>query len=135
VVVLIFNYFDWICCNGTKVVCMYVCVYVCLCVEALQPKRMNGFWLNFLLRILQMFARSVFLGFWNFKINNVMAAILHFFSGALSWLQFCSDFLQNCRQGRKLSSAVCFRKSARSVGNFRKYGGPRLRKNQNGHQK
>ena len=47
---------------------------------------------------------------------------------ALSRSQFCSDFLQNWWVGRKLSSAVCYLKSARSVGNFRQYGGPRFRK-------
>ena len=28
----IFSQFDWICCDGTEGVCMYVCVYVCVCV-------------------------------------------------------------------------------------------------------
>ena len=85
--------------------CMYVCVYVCACVETLQPKRMGRFWWNFLQMIWQIFARPFFLGFWNFEIDDVMAAILHFFSGALSRSQFCFNFLQNCREGRKLSSA------------------------------
>ena len=47
---------------------------------------------------------------------------------ALSRSQFWSDFLQNWWVGRKLSSAVCYLKSARSVGNFCQYGGPRFQK-------
>ena len=27
-----FSHFDWICCDGTEGVCMYVCMYVCMCV-------------------------------------------------------------------------------------------------------
>ena len=57
-----------------------------------------------------------------------MAAILYFFVGARSWSQFCSGFIQNWWGGRKLSSAVCYSKSARSVGNFHQYGEPRFRK-------
>ena len=37
---------------------------------------------------------------------------------ALSWSQFCFDFLQNSRRGRMLSCTVCHLKSARSVGNM-----------------
>ena len=52
--VFIFSHFDWICCDGTEGVCMYVCaslwlcVCVCVCVAALRPKRMDKFWWNFL---------------------------------------------------------------------------------------
>ena len=113
----IFSHFDWICCDRTEGVCMYacmyVCVYVCFCVTALQPKRVDWFWWNFLQRIWHIFARSVFLGLWHIEIDDVMAAILHFFVGALSQSQFCSDFLQNCRRGKKLSYVVCFLKSER----------------------
>ena len=105
-----------------------ICESVRMCVAALQPKEINRFWWKFLQIIWQIFARSIFLGFWHFEIDDVMAAILHLFSRALSQTQFCSYFLQNCRQGIKLSSAVCYLKSARSVGNFCQYGGPRLRK-------
>ena len=124
--VFIFMNYDWICCDGTEGVCMYVCV--CMCVTALKPKRMDRFWWNFLQMIWQIFARSLLLGFWNFEIDDVMAAILHFFSGALSRSQFCFDFLQNWGQGTKLSSNVCYWKSAKSFGNFRKYREPRFRK-------
>ena len=46
----------------------------------------------------------------------------------LSRSQFCFDCLQNLTKDRKLSSAVCYFKSARSVCNFRHFRGPRLRK-------
>ena len=107
---------------------MCVCMYVCACVTALQPKRMDGFWWNFPQMIRQIFVRSVFLRFWNFQTMTSWRPFLHFFVGALSRSQFCSDFLQNWWRGRKLSSAVCYLKSARSVGNFRQYGEPRFRK-------
>ena len=43
--------------------------------------------------------------------------------------QFGFDYsLQNCRRGRKLSSAVFYRKPARSVSNFSQYGESRFRK-------
>ena len=108
--------------------CVCVCMCVCVCVTALQPKRMNGFWWNFPQMIWQIFVRSIFLRFWNFQTMTSWRPFLHFFVRALSRSQFCSDFLQNWWRGRKLSSAVCYWKSARSVGNFRQYGGPRFRK-------
>ena len=47
--------------------------------------------------------------------DDVMAANLHFFSKALSQLQFCFDCLQNCSKGRKLSSDVSYFKSATPI--------------------
>ena len=107
-------------------VCMCVCVCVCMCVCDSATAQMDGWILmkcstNDLTDICEV-------RFWNFEINDNMAAILHFFVGALSRSQFCSDFLQNWWRGRKLSSAVCYLKSARLVGNFRQYGEPRFRK-------
>ena len=106
------------CNRGCVYVCMCVYMYVCVCVcvTALQPKRMDGFWWNFPQMIWQIFARSVFLRFWNFQTMTSWRPFLHFFVRALSQSQFCSDFLQNWWRGRKLSSAVCYWKSARSVG-------------------
>ena len=109
-------------------VCMYVCASVCVCVEALLLKRMGRFWWNFLQMIWQIFARSVFLGFWKFEMMTSWRPFCSLSYAALSRSQFCSDFLQNWWVGRKLSSAVCYLKSARSVGNFRQYGEPRFRK-------
>ena len=77
--IFIFSQFDWICCDGTEGVCMCVCVYVCACVTALQPKRMDGFWWNFLQMFWSIFVRFVFLGFWKFEIDDVMAPILYVF--------------------------------------------------------
>ena len=116
------------CVHVCACVCVCVCLCVCLCVEALHPKRMNGFWWNFLQMIWQTFAKSVFLGFCTFEIDDVMAAILYFFVRALSRSQFCSDCLQNCRRGRKLFSAVCHLRSARLASSFCQYGKPRFRK-------
>ena len=108
-------------------VCMYVCLYVFVCDSA--AAQTDGWILmTFPQMIRQIFVRSVFLGFWNFQTMTSWRPFLHFFVRALSQSQFCSDFIQNCWRGRKLSSAVCYWKSARSVGNFRQYGGPRLRK-------
>ena len=42
-----------------------------MCVTALHPKRMDGFWWHFLQMIWQIFARSIFLGFWHFEIDDV----------------------------------------------------------------
>ena len=64
---------------------------------------------------------------WNFEINDVMAAILHVFSGALSRSQFLSDLLQNWTWCRITSPLVFNLKSAKSVGNFRFYEEPRVR--------
>ena len=53
-----------------------------------------------------------------FLRGTLMVAILHWFSSKLqTW--------------KKLSSAVCYRKSARLVGNFCKHGGPCFKKIQN----
>ena len=80
-IVFIFSQFDWICCDGTEGVCMYVCMYVCMCVTALQPKRMDGFWWNFPQMIWQIFVRFVFLRFWNFKRMTSWRPFLHFSLG------------------------------------------------------
>ena len=94
--IFIFSHFDWICCDRTEGVCMYVCMYVCMCVTALQPKHMDEFWWNCLPIIWQIFVRSVFLGFWNFEIDDVMAAILYVFCwGTLTvaiFVRFSSKF-------------------------------------------
>ena len=107
----------------------YITICVCVCVAALLPKRLDRFWWNFLQMIWQIFARSVFLGFWKFEMMTSWRPFCSLSFAALSRSQFWSDFLQNWWGGRKLSSAVCYLKSARSVGNFRQYGGPRFRKN------
>ena len=111
--------------RGCLSVCLCVCV--CVCVSSLQPKRMIQFWRNFPKMISRIFARSVFLGFWNFEIDDVMAAILYFFYAALSRSHFLSDFLQNSIQGTLLCCGVCYWKSAKSVGNFRHYRRLRVR--------
>ena len=89
---------------------------------------MDRFWWNFLQMISRIFASDIFLGFWNFEIDDVIAAILYFLNRALSRSHFLSDFLQNFIQGTLLSSGVCYWKSAKSVGNFRQYSRPRFRK-------
>ena len=69
--------------------------------------------------------------FSDFEISKSMTSwrpfCTHSFA-ALSRSQFCFDCLQNLTQYRKLSSTICYIKSARSICNFRQYGGPRFRK-------
>ena len=66
-------------------VCVSVCLSVCLCVSSLQPKRMDRFWCNFPQMICRIFASDIFHGFWKFKMDDVMAAILYVFkSGTLT---------------------------------------------------
>ena len=45
--VFIFSHFDWICCDGTEGVCMYVCasLWLCVCVCVWQRCSPNG-WIN-----------------------------------------------------------------------------------------
>ena len=69
-----------------------------------------------------------FLRFWHFEMKTSWQLIYTFFFAALSQSQFCFDFLQNLTQDRKLSSTVCYLKSARSVRKFRQYGEPRFQK-------
>ena len=122
----IFSQFDWICCDGTEGVCMCVCVSVCVCVCVcvcvLQRYSPNG-WMDFDEIFYKWSDRYLWGPFFaDFEMSKSMMSwrpFLHFFAGALSQSQFCSDFLQNCRGGRKLSFAVCYSKSARSVGNSR----------------
>ena len=67
------------------------------------------------------------LGFWHFAVDDVMRAILHVYSRALSRSQFLFDFLKIWNLGRISSPRVCYLKSAKSVGNFRFYKEPRVR--------
>ena len=109
---------------------MYVCMCVCVCVgvsAALTLNQMGRFRWNFVQMIWQLFARSLFLWFWHLEIDDVMAAILHVFSGALSRAQFLSDLLQNWTWCRITSPLVFNLKSAKSVGNFRFYEESRVR--------
>ena len=81
--------FDWICWDRTEGVCVSVracdCLCVCVCVSSLQPIRMGRFWWNFPQMILKIFASDIFHGFWKFKTDDVMAAILYVFhSGTLT---------------------------------------------------
>ena len=119
--------------RGCVYVCMYVCnVCVCVgyvrpCVAALMLKRTGRFWLNFVQLIWLIFAMSVFLGFWNSEIDDVIAAILQVFSGALSQSKFLSDLLQNWTWCRVTSPPICYLKTAKLVGNFQFYEEPRVR--------
>ena len=81
---------------GCLSVCLCVCLCVCVSVSSLQPKRMDGFWWNFPQITYYEFARSVFLRFWKFKFDDVMAAIIAVFGwGTLTvaiLLRFSSNF-------------------------------------------
>ena len=108
-------------------VCVYlsVCLSVCVCVSSVQPKRMNRFWWNSQQMIFRIFASVILRGFGKFKLYDVIAAILHLRVAALSWSQFCFDFLQNYGQCAINSFIVWYWKSARSVNNFWSKSGPR----------
>ena len=121
-------------------VCVCVCLSVCLSVCVWKLSCSNG-WVDFDEIFYKWFDRYLrgpfFSDFENSKSMTSLRPFCMFCVGALSWSQFCFDFVQNWWVGRKLSSAVCYLKSARSVGNFCQYSRPRFRKfeNQNGHQK
>ena len=116
-------------CDRTEGVC------ACVCVSSLQLIRVGRFWWNFPQMILKIFASDFFTDFENSKWMTSWRPFYMFFIAALSQSQFCFNFLQNWAQGTKLSSNVCYWKSAKSVGSFRKYRQPRFQKNQNWHQK
>ena len=64
----------------------------------------------------------------NFDLDDIMAAILYVSNLALSWSQFCFDFLKKCWLGRKLSPTVlAFLENQQNP--FSQNGGPRFRKN------
>ena len=124
----IISHFDWICCDRTEGVCMYVCVCVCVYVCDSATAQTDGW-------ILMKFSTNDLtdlylwgLSFSDFEISKSMTSWWPSCIFSLGHSQFCSNFLQNWRGGRKLSSAVCYWKSARSVWNFCKYGGLCLRK-------
>ena len=108
-------------------VCVSVCLSVCVC-HLYSPYGLIDFdetfhkWSGGYLPV------SFFTDFENSKWMTSWRPFCTFFIPALSRSQFCSDFLQNWAQGTKLSSNVCYWKSAKSVGNFRKYREPRFRK-------
>ena len=121
-------------------VCVSVCLCVCVCVCNLYSP--NG-WADFYETFYKWSGRylpvTFFTDFENSKLLTSWRPFCMFFNAALSRSQFCSDFLQNWVQGTKLSSGVCYWKSAKSVGNFRQYGNLRFRKkkqniNENDHQ-
>ena len=82
-------------------VCVCVCLSVCACVSSLQPIRMGRFRSNFPQMIWRIFARDIFQGFWKFKMDDVMAAILYVFhSGTLivaTTLRFSSKLSRRCK--------------------------------------
>jgi len=77
-------------------VCVSVCVCVCLSVCGRSPAQTDGsILMKFSTNDLTDICEVHFFGFSKFEIDDVMAAILYFFVGALSWSQFLSDFHQN----------------------------------------
>ena len=96
-------------------VCVYVCVYMCVCVSALQPKRLVRFWRKFTQILSRISTCAVFLIFWKFEFDDVIAAILHKTLRALSRLQYCSDCLLILICCSINSGNVCYCISAKSV--------------------
>ena len=108
-------------------VCVSVCVSVCVC-HLYSPYGLVDFDETFHKWSVGYLPVTFFTDFENSKWMTSWRPFCTFFIPALSRSQFCSDFLQNWAQGTKLSSNVCYWKSAKSVGNFRQYGEPRFRK-------
>ena len=73
-------------------------VCVCMCVSA-QVQLAVLISINISTKGLQNICKCHFL-YWKLLSDYITAAILYFFSGGLSWLRFCSNFLQNCTQDR-----------------------------------
>merc|ERR1712074_266278 len=70
--------------------------------------------------------------FSDFENSNLMTSwrpLLLLSVAALSWSQFCSDFLQILGRVNKSQPTVCYLKSAKSVDNFGSYDEPHLRRN------
>ena len=57
-------------------VCVCLCLSVCLSVEALAPKRLDGFQCHSGFEVGQRFASAVFFDFWKTHLGDVTAAIL-----------------------------------------------------------
>ena len=97
--IFIFSYF--ICCDGSEGVCMYVCASMCVwkrcssngwlacykrdvkpCINKQQTNKPNG-WIDFYeifyIRSDRYLWGPFFLWLWNFRINDVMVAILYVF--------------------------------------------------------
>ena len=87
--------------------------------------------------IWQIFARSAFLRFWNLETDDALAAILRFFFslGHSHGRSFCSIIFKLKHKIESCLPLFAILKSARLVGNFRQYGGPRFRKNSKWRQK
>ena len=115
--------------RGCLCVCLSVRACVCVCVCHLySPNGLVDFDETFHKWSWRYLPVTFFTDFENSKWMTSWRPFCTFFIPALSRSQFCSDFLQNWAQGTKLSSNVCYWKSAKSVGNFRKYREPRFRK-------
>ena len=93
---------------------VYVCVCVCVCVSALQPTGLFRFWWKSSQILSRMFASAIFLRFWKFQFDDVMAALLYKTVWALSRLYLGFDFLQTCTWCSLHHRNVCYWKSARS---------------------
>ena len=115
------------CCFSFYLYSVILTVCVCVCVSS-AAKTHGWILMKFSTNNWTDICEVLFSQILKFPIDDVMAAIFAFFVAALSGSQFCFDFLPNWWEGRKLSSAVCYLKSARSVGNLRQYCGPRFRK-------
>ena len=117
----------WLNMLGSNRRCLCGCVSVCVC-HLYSPYGWVDFDETFHKWSVGYLPVTFFTDFGNSKWMTSWRPFCTFFIRALSQSQFCSDCLQNWAQGTKLSSNVCYWKSAKSVGNFRQYGEPRFRK-------
>jgi len=106
--------------RGCVYVCVYVYVYVC---DSATAQTDEWVLMKVSTNDLTDICKVRFSRIFKFRNRWRYYGLLYFFVLAQSRSQFCSDFLQNWRGGRKMSSADGYLKLARSVGNFYQYGG------------
>merc|ERR1712148_120872 len=102
---------------GSVCVCLSVCPSVRLC-HLYSPNERTDFDETFHKSFSMNLLNTFFSDFENSNLMTSWRPLLLFLVRALSWSQFCSDFLQILGRVSKSQPTVCYLKSARSVDNF-----------------
>jgi len=102
-------------------VCVCVCLSVCLC-HLYSPNESTDFDETFYKSSAMYLLNTFFSDFENSNLMTSWRPLLLLSVLALSWSQFCSDFLQILGRESKTQPPVCYWKSAKSVYNFGSYG-------------